>query len=68
MLAARERGLGSSWTTMHLRYEQDVAQVIGIPFDQYTQAALIPVAYTRGTTFTSGPRQALEGVLHIDRW
>jgi nitroreductase len=68
MLAARERGLGSSWTTMHLRYEREVAEILGIPFDDYTQAALIPVAYTLGTDFKAGPRQPLEGVLHRDTW
>lgn len=68
MLAARERGLGSSWTTMHLRYEHEVADVLGIPFAQYTQAALIPVAYTLGTEFRPGPRQPLEDVLHLNRW
>lgn len=68
MLAARERGLGSSWTTMHLRYEQEVADVLGIPYASYTQAALVPVAYTIGRTFKPGPRQPLDTVLHLDGW
>lgn len=68
MLAARERGIGSSLTTMHLRYEQEVADILGIPFDRYTQAALIPIAYTKGTDFRRGVRQPLDEILHWDRW
>ena len=68
MLAARSRGLGTSLTSFHLFFEQEAAQVLGIPYEQVTQAALIPVAYTRGTDFKPGPRKPLESVLHWDRW
>lgn len=68
MVAARERGLGTAWTTMHLRYEDEVAAILGIPSDEYTQAALVPVAYSLGTEFRPGPRQPLDEVLHLDRW
>jgi len=68
MLAARSRGLGTSLTSFHLFFEQEAAQVLGIPYDKVTQAALIPVAYTRGTDFKPGPRKPLESVLHWDRW
>src|SRR2546430_14596671 len=68
MLAARLRGLGTAWTTVHLYYEQEAAQVLGIPYEQVTQAALIPVAYTLGTDFKPAPRMPLESVLHWDRW
>lgn len=47
MLALRSRGLGSAWTTLHLRYEQEVAEVLGIP-SNVTQSALLPVAYAPG--------------------
>lgn len=67
MLAARERGLGTCWTTLHLEYEQEVAGLLGIPED-YTQIALIPIAYTLGTDFKPAPRKPLEGVLHKNRW
>jgi nitroreductase len=43
MLALRARGLGSAWTTLHLPYEQEVAEILGIPAN-ITQAALLPVA------------------------
>ncbi len=68
MLAARVRGLGTSWTTLHLAYEREVAEVLGIPYEQITQAALIPVAYTLGTDFKPAPREPLDSILHIDRW
>ncbi|MCZ6782618.1 MAG: nitroreductase family protein [Proteobacteria bacterium] len=68
MLAARERGLGTCWTTLHLIHEKTVAELLGIPQDEITQVALIPVAYTVGTSFKAGPRKPLDGLLHVDRW
>jgi len=68
MLAARERGLGTTWTTLHLTFEQEAAEVLGIPYAKITQAALIPVAYTLGTDFKPAPRIPLESVLHWDQW
>ena len=68
MLAARSRGLGSSWTTVHLYYEQEAAEVLGIPYEKVTQAALIPVAYTLGTDFKPVSRLPLDSVLHLDKW
>lgn len=68
MLAARARGLGSSLTTVHLIYEQEAAEVLGIPYAEMTQAALIPVGYTQGTEFQPAGREPLDTVLHWDRW
>ena len=67
MLAARERGLGTCWTTLHLDSEQAVAQLLGIPAD-YTQVALIPIAHTQGTGFSPAPRKPLEEALHLNDW
>ncbi len=66
MLALRERGLGSAWTTLHLPNEREVADVLGIPFDRYTQAGLFPIAYTIGTNFKPAARLATEGLVHWD--
>jgi nitroreductase len=66
-LAARARGLGTAWTTLHLMYEHEAAEILGIPDDR-AQGALIPTAYYTGTTFRKAPRQPLEEVLHVDRW
>ena len=68
MLAARARGIGTAWTTLHLMFEQEAAKVLGIPFEQVTQTALIPVAYTKGTDFKTGARKPLEPVLHVNGW
>jgi nitroreductase len=68
MLAARARGLGTAWTTLHLMFEQEAAKVLGIPFEQVTQTALIPVAYTKGTDFKAGARKELGSVLHVNGW
>jgi len=68
MLALRARGLGSAWTTVHLRKEKEFAELLGIPFDQCTQACLLPVAYTKGTTFKTGPRIDVEDVVHWNQW
>lgn len=68
MLAARSRGLATCWTTLHLMFEEQAATVLGIPYESVTQAALIPVAYAKGTEFKPGPRKSLEGIVHIDEW
>jgi nitroreductase len=64
MLAARSRGLGTVWTTFHLMHEREVAEILGIPYDDVTQIALIPVAYSLGTDFKPGSASArLDGAL-----
>jgi nitroreductase len=56
MLALRSRGLGSVWTTVHLTREKEMAELLGIPDDQVTQAGLFPIAYTLGTDFSVADR------------
>jgi nitroreductase len=67
MLAARARGLGTAWTTLHLRYEAEISALLGIPAD-VRQAVLIPTAFSVGTDFKPAARQPLDEVLHVDRW
>jgi nitroreductase len=67
MLAARSRGLGSAWTTLHLMFEQDAAKILGIP-ETVTQTALLPVAYYTGKDFKPATRLAFDTVVHWDRW
>ncbi len=67
MLALRARGLGSAWTTAHLRYEHEVADLLGIPPD-VTQAALLPVAYTLGTDFKPARRVPARERTYWDYW
>jgi nitroreductase len=68
MLAARSRGLGTAWTSLHLAYEREAAAVLGIPYEQVMQVALIPVAHTIGTEFKPGPRTRNDQRVHWDRW
>ncbi len=69
-LALRERGLGSCWTTLHLLEdgERQVAEVLGIPFEKFSQGALLPIAYTKGTDFKPAKRLPAEQVAHFDTW
>jgi nitroreductase len=66
-LALRARGLGTTWTTLHLRYEREVAAALGLP-DDVRQGVLMPVAYTKGTDFKPGPRVDLDAVMHLNGW
>ncbi|RPA10213.1 nitroreductase family protein [Gordonia sp. OPL2] len=66
-LALRARGLGSAWTTLHLTYEQEVAEILGIPSSVH-QGVLLPVAYTKGTDFKPAGRKPLDDILHINGW
>jgi nitroreductase len=67
MLALRARGLGTAWTTLHLRYEQEIAGLLGIP-DNVTQAALLPVAYFTGEDFRPAKRTPARKVTSWDTW
>ena len=68
MLAARARGLGTAWTTLHLFHEQEIAKLLGIPYAEVHQTALTPVAFTQGTDFRPARGRTLDGVLHVDAW
>jgi nitroreductase len=68
MLAARARGIGSVWTTVHLALEQEAAEILGIPYAEVTQMALIPFGYVTGDPFKPARREPLDLVLHWDRW
>jgi len=68
MLALRARGLGSVFTTFHLSHEEEAARLLGIPFERVTQAALVPVAYAKGTVFGPGPRKPLSSMMHWNGW
>jgi nitroreductase len=70
MLALRERGLGTAWTTLHLigDGEKQAADLLGIPFEDYAQAGLFPIAYTKGTDFKLAKRLPAEQLTHWDSW
>jgi nitroreductase len=68
MLAARSRGLGTAWTSLHLEYEREAAEILSIPYERVTQVALIPVAHTIGTEFKPGKRIPTHERIHWDGW
>ncbi|WP_212997938.1 nitroreductase family protein [Winogradskya consettensis] len=68
MLAARARGLGTAWTSMHRARERDVADILGIPYETVAQAVLTPLAYTKGTAFHPAERPDPNSVIHWDSW
>lgn len=70
MLALRSRGLGSAWTTLHLLGdgERKAAELLGIPFERYTQGGLFPIAYTKGADFKKAQRLPAEQLAHWDTW
>jgi nitroreductase len=67
MLALRSRGLGTAWTTLHLRYEREVAELLGIPSDM-TQAVLFPIAYYTGDDFRPAKRTPAVERTSWDGW
>ena len=68
MLAARARGLGTCWTTVHLMMEEAAAEVLGIPFGEVQQICLSPLAYTQGTDFKPAARPPADSIIHWDQW
>ena len=69
MLAARERALGTCWTTIHLLFEEEAAEVLEIPYQEITQVALITVGYTLGTDFKPATREGgAEAVTYWNSW
>lgn len=66
-LALRSRGLGTCLTTLHLRLEEEAAELLGIP-PHMSQAGLLPVAYTKGTDFKAALRPDPMSIIHVDTW
>jgi nitroreductase len=68
-LAARARGLVSCWTTLHLLFEKEVAEILEIPHDEILQTGLICLGHpTGGTDFKPGHRDLLGTKVHWDTW
>jgi len=68
MLAGRARGLGMTFTTIHLHREEETAGVLGIPYKEVMQAGLLPVAYAKGSKFRPALRQSVSKMVHWDVW
>ena len=68
MLAGRARGLGMTFTTLHLNCEKEAAELLGIPFEEVMQAGLLPVAYTKGADFKPAARPSVSEITHWNSW
>lgn len=66
-LAARARGLGSTWTTFHLGHEREIGELLGIP-DSVTQVALLPVGFYTGASFRPAPRRPVREITYFNHW
>ena len=66
-LAARSRGLGTVWTTLHLGHGDEVADALGIP-DTVTQLACIPTAFYTGDDFKPASRRPAEEITYWNSW
>jgi nitroreductase len=67
MLAARSRGLGTAWTTLHLGFEAEAAALLGIP-PEVSQVAMTPVAFYTGDSFKAASRLPAERVTYLNGW
>ena len=68
MLAARERGLGTAWTTIHLMFEEQAAEILEVPYAEVQQCALITAGYSLGTDFKPATRPPLDTVVRWNSW
>src|SRR5207248_7965024 len=66
MLAARALGLGTTLTTIHLRDEPAVKEILDIPDDVHTYA-IVPVGYPLGR-WGEAPRRPSGEVTYWNRW
>lgn len=65
-LALRSRGLGSAIASMHVPFEPEVGELLGLP-RSVTQVCLVPVAHlTRD--LGPAPRRSAEDVTHWETW
>ncbi|MFP1154316.1 nitroreductase family protein [Mycobacterium sherrisii] len=67
MLAARSRGLGTTWTGVTVMADGEMRAILGLPDNVY-HATTIPTAYYTGSTFRRAQRLPLDDVVHLDRW
>jgi len=67
MVALRARGLGATWTTLHLLHEREAAAALGIP-EGVTQTVLLPVAYTRDARVRPAGRRPAREITYWNSW
>jgi len=67
MVALRVRGIGSTWTSLHLMREHAAAHAFGIPED-VTQTVLLPIGYMRDAVLRPAARKGADQVTFWDHW
>ena len=67
MLALRARGLGATWTTLHLVHADEAAQLLGIPAEA-TQTVLLPVAWLKDAVLRPAERKPAREVTYWNAW
>ena len=67
MVALRARGIGSTWTTLHLREAAEVARMLDIPAG-VTQTVLLPVAYTKDARLRPAARRPAREITYWNAW
>lgn len=67
MLALNARGIGTAWTTLHLRHDEEVASLLGIPKD-VTQVMLTPVGYLKDGPSKKAARKPARERTYWNHW
>ena len=67
MVALRARGIGSTWTSLHLMREHAAAAAFGIP-ENVTQTVLLPIGYMRDAVLRKATRKPAREVTFWDHW
>ena len=67
MVALRARGIGSTWTSLHLLHEREAARALGIP-EGVTQTVLLPIGYMSGARLRRADRKPASEVTYWNRW
>lgn len=67
MLALRARGLGSTWTSLLVIHEQEVAELLGIP-DDVSQTVLLPVGYMKDAVLKPAKRKPAREITYWETW
>jgi nitroreductase len=67
MLALNARSIGSAWTTLHLRYADEAAALLGIPAD-VTQVMLTPIGYLKDGPSKKAARKPARERTYWNAW
>ena len=67
LCSRRARGIGTAWTTLHLMFEKEIAELLEIPYEDVMQIALCrsPTPRVRSSNRRRPP---VETIMHVDRW